>query len=194
MRGFLHTEGGYLAAAEGPKRPGRPAREYLPAVDFWKEHYIVETPYPYQAGQLADGGGVIFLFRLYDESGLVYEAALPAGNKAAPDSVKRETTSRTYRRVPYPDRIIGARDADPEAVAAFKQAARRWLVNEATRRGRPAGTTTYIAEDWFKENAKALSELRRENTRPTAEAIARVMGMPRSTYYDYQRKYGKPPR
>jgi hypothetical protein len=173
---------------------------YDPDHYSYVEQYAVEMQSPYKAGQLLCAGvpgspdaGLIVLYRLCEATGLIYEAALPAGNVAAPDSELGQTPRGFSRKRPYPDRIIGAQHFSDKEVRAFQQAARGWVINEVSKRGRPEGITTFSEEEWQAAYGIALADLRRDNIRPTPVLLAMRMGISERTFYRYRRGFGEPP-
>jgi len=174
---------------------------YDPDHMSYRDHYAVEFDGTYRAGQeLAAGvrggpdAGHVILYRLLDASGLIYEAALPAGGVAEPESALRTSPGRWWRQRPYPDRVIGGRDADPKRVQVFERAARRWLVNELSRgRGRPKGTTTYSPAEWHVAYERASAVLRQQNRQPRIDLLANEIGVSSSTFKKYKREYGVRP-
>ncbi len=54
--------------------------------------------------------------------------------------------------------------------------------------GRPAGADMTL-EQWDREYAKALADVKREGLRPTQKALATSMGLPESTFRDYRRRF-----
>jgi len=183
------------------RRIDLPVHRFDPERLAWQEYYAVELRGSDQPGQHLLPGvpdsplfGQFMLYRLADASGLVYEAALPAGAVADPESEVRSPPAPFSRKVPYPDRVIGTRYAHPAYASAFQRSGRQMLVNEINRPGRPEGTTTYSRDQWFAKHGEALEALRRENIRPTNELLADRIGVRESTFYKYQREYGRPPR
>jgi hypothetical protein len=130
----------------------------------------------------------MFLYRVYDASGLVYEAALPAGMIAAPDSVRVEAPKRISRRDPYPDRVINGQRLPSNQVKAFQGKAGELLANDPSNPGRPTGSTRITQDSWPTEYARAKRKLRTEDR----TLIANSLDISPRTLDRYKRKWGVP--